>query len=97
VGSRGIRSPYNPLHESFARAACRLGYAIVSAFAVGADAIGHRAALTAAGQTTCVMPCALDRPFPPENKGLWEEVLNYSGASAMSEFAFGTAASVLNL
>jgi len=97
VGSRGIRPPYVQLHESFARTACRLGYVIVSGFAVGADAIGHRAALSAEGQTTCVMPCGLDRPFPPEHKSLWEEVLHYHGASLVSEFAFGTAASALTL
>ncbi len=69
----------------------------MSGFAMGADAIGHRTALTALGQTTCVMPCGLDRPFPPEHKSLWEEVLQYPGASVVTEFAFGTAASSLTL
>jgi DNA protecting protein DprA len=97
VGSRKIREPYASLHNIYSSMACRLGYSIVSGFAVGADAIGHRAALDVHGQTVCVMPCGLDRPFPPEHKMLWEEVLGYPGASVVSEFAFGTAASSLTL
>jgi len=97
VGSRRIREPYASLHDTYSRTACRHGYSIVSGFALGADAIGHRAAVDVLGQTICVMPCGLDRPFPPEHKGLWEEVLRYSGASVVSEFAFGTAASSLTL
>jgi predicted Rossmann fold nucleotide-binding protein DprA/Smf involved in DNA uptake len=39
----------------------------------------------------------LDRPFPPENRRLWEDLLDYSGAVFVSEFSFGTAASSLTL
>jgi len=44
VGSRNIRPPYDQLHRAFARTAQSLGFTIVSGFAVGADAIGHRIA-----------------------------------------------------
>ena len=43
------------------------------------------------------MPCGLDRPFPPENKGFFQELLGYHRAVAVSEFPFGTAANSLNL
>jgi predicted Rossmann fold nucleotide-binding protein DprA/Smf involved in DNA uptake len=43
------------------------------------------------------MPGGLDRPFPPENRPLWEDFLTYSGAVLISEFPFGTAASALTL
>jgi DNA protecting protein DprA len=97
VGSRKIREPYTELHASFARVACRLGFSIVSGFALGADTIGHSVALHGSGQTVCVMPAGLDRPFPPENRHLWEQLLLYKGAALVSEFPFGTAASALTL
>ena len=97
VGSRQIRSPYDELHRAFARAACDEEFAISSGFALGADSIGHRAALEAGGRTICVMPCGLDRPFPPENRGLWDELLKDHGGVFISEFPFGTRASSLTL
>ena len=97
VGTREIRPPYDALHERFARVACDLGFAIVSGFALGADTIGHRVALESGGSTVCVMPGGLDRPFPPENRDLWEELLPYQGSVMVSEFAFGTSASALTL
>ena len=69
----------------------------MSGFAVGADSIGHRAARDASGRTVCVMPCGLDNLFPPENRTLWEELLDYPGAAFVSEFGFGRRASALLL
>jgi DNA processing protein len=97
VGSRQIREPYAQLHEEFAKAACTLDFTVVSGFALGADSIGHRAAWEARGRTIAVMPCGLDRPFPPENRPLWEELLHSPLAVFVSEFAFGIRASSLTL
>jgi len=97
VGSRGVRPPYDALHAEFARAACGAGFAVVSGFALGADTLGHRAARAVAGRTICCMPGGLDRPFPPENKPLWEDLLQYDGAVFVSEYPFGTGASALTL
>jgi DNA processing protein len=97
VGSRAIGPPYDRLHADFVRVACEAGFAIVSGFALGADTIGHKTAYQVNGQTVCVMPCGLDRPFPPENRGLWSELLEYSGAVFVSEFSFGIRASSLTL
>ena len=97
VGTRKIRPPNDALHERFAHVACGLGFAIVAGFALGADTIGHRVALESGGSTVCVMPGGLDRPFPPENRDLWEELLPYQGSVMVSEFAFGTSASALTL
>ena len=97
VGSRGIRAPYDELHSEFARRAARQGFVITSGFALGADSIGHRAALETGGATICVMPGGLDRPFPPENRDLWDELLRYRGACFVSEFAFGLRAAALTL
>lgn len=97
VGSRQTAGKYAAGHHEFAAFAASHGFTIVSGFALGADTIGHRAAREVGGKTLCVMPCGLDRPFPPENRGLWNELLDYPGATMMSEFPFGTAASSLTL
>jgi DNA processing protein len=97
VGSRKISPPYEELHSVFAQTAVQEGFTVVSGFALGADTVGHRAAWAAQGSTICCMPGGLDRPFPPENRGLWEELLCYGGAAFVSEFPFGTSASSLTL
>ena len=97
VGSRNTREPYASGARKFATVAARQGIVVVSGFAMGADAIGHSAAMEAGGRTVCVMPCGLDKVFPPENRGLWDELLAYPGAVFVSEFGFGQRASSLLL
>lgn len=97
VGSRKTRDPYASCALNFAATAARRGMIIVSGFAIGADSIGHRAARKVGGRTVCVMPCGLDKVFPPENRSLWEELLAYPGAVFVSEFGFGQRASSLML
>lgn len=96
VGSRETATPYAERHYAFAAHAAA-ERTIVSGFAVGADTIGHRAAYDVGAATVLVMPCGLDRPFPPENRRLWQELMDYSGAVAVSEFALGTPAATLTL
>lgn len=97
VGSRNIRSPYAERHTEFAEFAVSQGFAIVSGFALGADTLGHQAAHRNGGKTVCVMPGGIDRPFPPENRGLWQSLLKYPHAVMVTEAPFGTGASALNL
>jgi len=97
VGSRKIYSPYSRLHAEFAESAVRLGFTVISGFALGADSIGHRAAFETGGSTICIMPCGLDRPFPPENKPLWESFLASQTAAFVTEFPFGRRAASLTL
>ena len=97
VGSRQIREPYTTSARRFAAAAASSGTLVVSGFAMGADSIAHRAAHTSNGPTVCVMPCGLDKVFPPENRELWEDLLGYTGAVFVTEFGFGQRASALLL
>ena len=97
VGSRNTRDPYESSVRQFATTAACKGLVVVSGFAAGADSIGHIAARDADGSTVCVMPCGLDKVFPPENRNLWEELLAYPGAAFVSEFGFGQRASSLHL
>jgi DNA protecting protein DprA len=97
VGSRKIDGRYSQLHEEFVKVAIGCGFTIVSGFALGADSIGHRAAFESGGNTICVMPCGLDRPFPPENRVLWDRFLASQTAAFVSEFPFGRRAASLTL
>lgn len=97
VGSRKIRAPYTEREREFVLTACNLKQSISSGFAVGADTLGHQTAFENNGRTICVMPCGLNRIFPPENRKLWEKFLSYEHAVFVSEFAFGMGASSLNL
>ena len=97
VGSRNTREPYATGARRFATVAAWQGIVVVSGFAMGADSIGHGAAVEAGGRTVCVMPCGLDKVFPPENRRLWDELLAYPGAVFVSEFGFGQRASSLLL
>ena len=97
VGSRNTREPYASGAKKIATVAAQQGMVVVSGFAMGADSIGHSAAVEAEGRTVCVMPCGLDKVFPPENRALWDELLAYQGAVFVSEFGFGQRASSLLL
>ena len=97
VGSRQIREPYATSANRFATAAASAGTVVVSGFAMGADSIAHRAARAANGATVCVMPCGLDKVFPPENRELWEDLLGHPRAVFVSEFGFGQRTSALLL
>lgn len=97
VGSRRIRRPYSDLQGAFVEAAVQEGFVVVSGFATGADCIGHRRALQAGGSTICVMPCGADRVFPPENRALWQQLIDSGRAVFVSEFALGRRAETLTL
>lgn len=97
VGSRNIAEPYSSLHSAFASFSAGKGYTVVSGFALGADTLGHQAAIDAGGRTICVMPGGLDRPFPPENRSRWDEYLQTPHACFVTEFPFGRAAAGLTL
>ena len=97
VGSRKIRSPYLELQTAFADVALAEGFTIASGFATGADSVAHRRALERGGATICVMPCGVDLVFPPENRGLWSDLMESGRAVFLSEFPLGRRAEGLTL
>lgn len=97
VGSRGIRPPYADLQAAFADIAVADGFVITSGFATGADTVGHRRVLENGGETMCVMPCGVDLIFPPENRGLWSDLMVSDRAVFLSEFPLGRRAEGLTL
>lgn len=62
------------------------GYVVMSGLARGIDAAAHRASLQTG--TIAAMAGGLDRPYPPENSGLYDEITSGAGL-AVSEMPFG--------
>ncbi len=87
VGTRNPTRYGLDVAESIAADLARSGITIVSGLARGIDTAAHRAALKAGGRSIGVQGCGLDIPYPRENKGLVEELIQ-SGA-VITEFRPG--------
>lgn len=74
--------------ERLAYGAAKAGFTVVSGLARGIDTASHRGALKANGRTIAVLGGALDKLYPPENRGLAEEIVAGHGA-VISEFSMG--------
>ena len=61
---------------------------VVSGMARGIDTQAHKGALAAQGRTIAVLGCGIDTAYPPENRGLMEEIAR-TGA-VVTENPFGT-------
>jgi DNA processing protein len=79
----GTRHP-TPDGERYARhlagILAREGVTILSGGALGIDSAAHRGALDVGGKTVVVAPSRFDRPFPPENSDLFQEIVDRGGA-----------------
>jgi len=65
------------------------GVTIISGLARGVDEVAHAAALDAGGRTAAVLGSGVDRIYPPENRGLADQIL-HNGA-LLSDYPLGTA------
>ena len=88
VGTRRASAYGKDTAERFAYALAAAGYCIFSGLAMGIDAAAHRGALAAKGCTAGILGGALDRFFPPANRGLAREIVAAGGA-VVSEYPFG--------
>jgi len=89
VGTRNPTRYGQEMTELITRGLVRAGTTLVSGLARGIDTACHTAALLEGGRTIGVLGCGIDVPYPKENRGLVEDMVN-SGA-VMSEFRPGIA------
>ena len=94
VGTRKATPYGKEIATELVRGLVAANLTIVSGFARGIDTVAHRAALQAGGRTIAVLGNGVDRVYPPENRGLRDEIVK-SGAYC-SEFPFETKPDAVN-
>ena len=88
VGSRAMSDYGRRVTERICMELASLGITVVSGLARGIDTASHRAALSGGGRTIAVLGTGIDRPYPPENRQLMEDV--QGSGCVISEFPMGT-------
>lgn len=89
VGTRRMTVYGRQVTQDLATVLASKGVTVVSGLARGIDAIAHAAALDAGGRTLAVLGCGVDVIYPPENRKLFERIIE-SGA-LISEYPPGSA------
>jgi DNA processing protein len=87
VGTRRATVYGKLIARRLARDLAREGITMVSGMARGIDTEAHRGALEAGGRTIAILGCGVDIVYPPENRGLMDEIIK-KGA-VISEFSLG--------
>ncbi|MBI9045369.1 MAG: DNA-protecting protein DprA [Anaerolineaceae bacterium] len=88
VGTRRV-SPYGrQIASDLATYLAQNGVTVISGLARGVDGIAQKAALKAGGRTISVLGCGVDQIYPPENKAIFNEIIE-SGA-IISDYGLGT-------
>lgn len=95
VGSRQAGSYAQQVIKKFVPPLVQQGVSIVSGGALGADTMAHQEALQAHGTTVVVLGSGLLRPYPSNNKPLFEMIAQDQGA-IISPFCLESQASAGN-
>lgn len=88
VGTRNPSVYGKFLVGKIVRPLAKEGVNIVSGLVSGIDSMAHRAALEEGSFTTAVLGHGIDFVFPPQNKALYEKIVN--NGCLISEFPLGT-------
>lgn len=89
VGARYCTAYGRQATEQLVSSLVMSGLVIVSGLARGIDSVAHRSALEAGGRTIAVLGSGIDIVYPPENKGLVEQIIK--NGAVVSEFPLGFA------
>lgn len=93
----GTRTPSNygiHMAEKISQELSVLGITIVSGLARGIDTVAHQAAIKAEGRTLSVIGSGLDVIYPPENKNLFERIVNHG--AIITEYEMGAKPDAVN-
>ena len=88
VGTRRITSYGRQLTDEIAAFLGSNGITVVSGLARGVDAMAHQSALRAGGRTLAVLGSGVDRIYPPEHRGLADQIMERG--AIISDYAPGT-------
>ncbi|MDE7362278.1 MAG: DNA-processing protein DprA [Oscillospiraceae bacterium] len=80
VGARNVSDYGRAAAEGILTPLAKMGIAIVSGLAVGADSAAHRAALMGHGRTIGVLGCGILVNYPAENAQLKRDIVDNGGA-----------------
>lgn len=85
VGSRNASAAGVKIARQLAAGLCAAGFAVVSGLARGIDAAAHRASIAAG--TVAVLAGGQDRIYPPDHRGLLDDIL--ATGAAVTEMPLG--------
>jgi DNA processing protein len=88
VGTRRASVYGREVAHTVCRELAAQGITIVSGLAMGIDTVAHRAALEAGGRTFAVLGSSVDQIYPPENRGLAQQIMEQG--AIISEYPLGT-------
>lgn len=88
VGTRKVTPYGRQVTEEIASFLAANGITVVSGLARGVDAIAHQTALRAGGRTIAVLGSGVDKIYPPEYRGLAEQMMQRG--AIISDYAVGT-------
>ena len=88
VGSRECSRYGRQVAYRLATEMATAGLSVISGLARGIDAAAHRGALDGGGTTVAVLPCGIDRVYPPRNRALAGRIA--AGGALLTEFEPGT-------
>ncbi len=80
VGSRKISSYGAKVTAQLTLELVKQGFVIVSGMALGVDAVAHQTAINDGGKTIAVLGAGVDVIYPPQNKALYNSILESGGA-----------------
>jgi DNA processing protein len=88
VGTRRVTPYGRQITEELSTFLAANGITVISGLARGVDAIAHQSTLKAGGRTIAVLGSGVDKIYPPEHRGLAEQMM-LRGA-VISDYAPGT-------
>ena len=94
VGSRNSTRYGIACAEEIARGLAERGVTVVSGMARGIDSAAHIGALKGEGRTIAVLGSGIDVVYPPENRGLYDEIAGHG--AVITEFPMGTGPEMMN-